>query len=246
MFSLIAYPLDVITTNRIARGSLFQATGENLPKEFVTLYERGALNRGLYRGLLPGLIYTMYWKEVQKNARDGMPALSVILGTLTLNPLAVMQTKRQIITSQTMEPSALYRDIMFKGGLTGVAKLFTLGLGAHIFRNFAMSLAFLPRQAGSEDFSVQALYGLGAILASHPFEVARVLIIKNEGEHLLRSTLKQVWETEGFAGLYRGFIPRTIHCLPPILALNYFIEPRDSWIIEPRAGFSEKQGGVGH
>ena len=94
-----------------------------------------------------------------------------------------------------MEPSSLYREMMFKGGLPGVFKLFTLGLGAHVCRNFAMSLAFLPRQAGSEDFSVQALYGLGAILASHPFEVARVLIIKHDGEHLMRATLKHVWET---------------------------------------------------
>ena len=225
MFNLIAYPLDVITTNRIAKGSLYQATGENLPNEFVTLYERGALNRGLYRGLLPGLFYTMYWTEVQKNASEGMPVLSVILGTLTLNPLAVMQTKRQIITGQTMEPTTLYRDMMFKGGLTGVAKLFTLGLSAHIFRNFAMSLAFLPREAGSEDFSIQALYGLGAILASHPFEVARVLSIKNDGEYALRATLQHVWETKGFSGLYRGLVPRTIHCLPPIMALNYFIDP---------------------
>ncbi len=62
MYHLIAYPLDVITTNRIARGSLFQT--ENLPKEFVTLYERGNLQRGLYRGMLPGLLYTMMWKEV--------------------------------------------------------------------------------------------------------------------------------------------------------------------------------------
>lgn len=86
---------------------------------------------------------------------------------------------------------------------------------------------------------------MGAILISHPFEVARVLIVNN-GEGRLDATLKSLYQNEGVAGLYRGFIPRTIHMLPALMTLNYFVNPRNSFIIQPRAGFSDKQSGLAH
>ena len=114
--------------------------------------------------------------------------------------------------------------------MTGLFKLVTLGVTAHIFRNFALSLAIVPREYGSNYEPVQALYALGAILISHPFEVARVLIVNN-GSGSLDATLKSLYASEGIAGLYRGFIPRAIHLLPALMALNYFTNPRNSWII---------------
>ena len=114
--------------------------------------------------------------------------------------------------------------------MTGLIKLFTLGASAHIFRNFALSLALIPREYGSSYEPVQALYALGALLISHPFEVARVLIVNN-GSGRLDSTIKSLYANEGIAGLYRGFIPRSIHLLPGLITLNYFINPRNSWII---------------
>jgi len=39
--------------------------------------------------------------------------------------------------------------------------------------------------------------------------VARVLIVNN-GSGSLDATLKSLYANEGIAGLYRGFIPRTI------------------------------------
>ena len=114
--------------------------------------------------------------------------------------------------------------------MTGLFKLVTLGATAHIFRNFALSLAIVPREYGSNYEPVQALYALGAILISHPFEVARVLIVNN-GSGSLDATLKSLYASEGIAGLYRGLIPRAIHLLPALMALNYFTNPRNSWII---------------
>lgn len=51
--SFFAYPLDVIKANRIVSSPLAEEAGENLPRELVALYERGALSRGFYRGLVP-------------------------------------------------------------------------------------------------------------------------------------------------------------------------------------------------
>ena len=54
----------MIKTNRIVNSPLTKGAGENLPREFVSLYERGNLRTGLFRGLLPGLGATIFWKEV--------------------------------------------------------------------------------------------------------------------------------------------------------------------------------------
>ena len=42
-YSFFAYPLDVIKANRIVSSPLAKEAGENLPRELVALYERGAL-----------------------------------------------------------------------------------------------------------------------------------------------------------------------------------------------------------
>ena len=91
---MLTYPLDVIKTNRIVNSPLTKGAGENLPREFVSLYERGNLRSGLFRGLLPGLGATLFWKEVADQSRNGLPVITLVLGTLTLNPLANLNTKR--------------------------------------------------------------------------------------------------------------------------------------------------------
>jgi hypothetical protein len=53
-----------------------------------------------------------------------------------------------------MEASSTYSEMITRGGLTGIVRLFTLGVGAHILRNFGMSFALLPKLSGSDDFSV--------------------------------------------------------------------------------------------
>jgi len=58
MLQVLSYPLDVIKTNRILNTPLSKEAGEALPKEFLALYERGAMRSGLYRGLLPVLCLT--------------------------------------------------------------------------------------------------------------------------------------------------------------------------------------------
>ena len=55
---------------------------------------------------------------------------------------------------------------------------------------------------------------------SHPFEVARVLIVNN-GSGMMVATLKDLVASKGIAGLYAGFIPRTMLLAPTILALNF-------------------------
>lgn len=57
-YNVFAYPFDVIKTNRIVQSQLCREAGDNLPREFVALYERGALASGFYRGLLPMILGT--------------------------------------------------------------------------------------------------------------------------------------------------------------------------------------------
>ena len=62
MYQFIAYPLDVVKTNRIIGSQLSREAGENLPREMVALYERGALQTGMYRGLSIGLLMGASYK----------------------------------------------------------------------------------------------------------------------------------------------------------------------------------------
>ena len=71
------------------------------------------------------------------------------------------------------------------------------------------------------------LFGFGAILASHPFEVARVLIVNGETSHITGrtyATLQTLYTNEGIAGLYKGFIPRAIHLLPAMMTVSWMID----------------------
>ena len=239
MYSLLTYPLSVISANRMAGTTFAQQASENLPKEFVSLYERGNMNRGMYRGFAPALAFTFFWQDVARNSQEGFPVLSVVLGTLTLNPFAVMQTKRQLVNNANLIEVVAYRKVATDLGI----KLITLGATAHIMRNLAISVAFVPREAGNNDQAVHALYALGAVLLSHPFETARVMIVNNASGNLM-PTLRALYHSEGIAGLYRGFIPRAIHMMPPLMAVNFFINPRESWKYHPVEGFSEKQPAV--
>ena len=99
-------------------------------------------------------------------------------------------------------------------------RLFTLGLGSTLIRNFAVSFAFMPRLYGVHDEVFQLLAAVGAVALSHPFEVARVLIINNE-RGMMAQTLKDLAANRGVAGLFAGLIPRTIFMAPALLALNF-------------------------
>ena len=165
----------------------------------------------------------------------------MVLGTATLNFLTVMQTRRQIVCSQTIENPVSYAKML--SSPSAVMKLATLGVVPHILRNFSMSLALTPKEMGSKNEGLMGLYALGAALVSHPFEVARVMIVQAEQGKTI-ATLRALFEAEGIAGLYRGFIPRAIHVIPAMMAVNHIIDPRNSWIVEKTEGFSDNQVGL--
>ena len=64
-------------------------------------------------------------------------------------------------------------------------------------------------------------------MASHPLEVARVLIVNSDTAHITGrtyATLQTLYSNEGIAGLYKGFIPRTLHLLPAMMTVQCLIE----------------------
>tara|TARA_B110000503_G_C6894509_1_gene308164 strand:+ start:305 stop:652 length:348 start_codon:yes stop_codon:yes gene_type:complete len=95
-----------------------------------------------------------------------------------------------------------------------------LGLGSTILRNMSLMFSFFPRYYGIHDEASQLLAAIGAIALSHPFEVARVLIVNNNGG-MMHATLRDLVATKGVAGLFAGFIPRTVFMAPSLLALNF-------------------------
>lgn len=57
MYSCLTYPLEVIKTNRILQTSLAKEGAERIPREILSLQEKGNLYRGLFRGFAPAVLY---------------------------------------------------------------------------------------------------------------------------------------------------------------------------------------------
>jgi len=222
MYAFLTYPLDVIKTNRIVGSQLTREAGENLPRELVSVYERGAMQTGFYRGLAPiaffvgarGVASTLGIRSPLEASSAGSAAwlqshATVAAATLLMNPLINLSTMKQIFRGSGSE-SLSYSKLASEAGM---ARVFTLGITAHLVRNALLwQTISLYDQTSYEP--AQLLFGLGALLVSHPFEVARVLIVNGEKSGMFGSTsatLKTLYASEGIAGLYKGFIPRTIH-----------------------------------
>ena len=102
MFTCLTYPLQVISTNRIVGSSLTKEAGENLPKEFLKLYERGEMKRGLFRGFLPTLAFGFCWSETGYQTVLHYPVFCIAAGTTLFNSLQVMSTRRQIVSADAL------------------------------------------------------------------------------------------------------------------------------------------------
>ena len=219
MYQYIAYPFDVAKTNRILNTQFNKECGENLGKELVAIYERGQFKNGAFRGVLPLVGITVINNHLGGYGFD-VTGLKLLACTTLTQPLNILMTQRQVINTATFaEPS--YRQVMSNFG--NVPKLITLGYTAALTRNALLMTAFLPKTLGNEWMPMDAGFALGAVALSHPFEVARVLIVCKEQNRMIGSTistLQNLYAAEGAAGLFRGFVPRTIHAFPLLLALT--------------------------
>ena len=104
-----------------------------------------------------------------------------------------------------------------------------------ILRQAFVATAFIPRIIGNNSFGVDCLAATGAIALSHPFELARVLIVNSGttsstmiGDPV--STLRAVFQAEGVAGLFRGFTPRAAFQVPIIVTLGETVFPDEAYI----------------
>ena len=77
--------------------------------------------------------------------------LFLAAGTITLNPFAVLQTQKQIVKANEGKIPRSYGQIFNEMGSPALVRLFTLGVTAHLLKNFAMGCSFLPRNFGNED-----------------------------------------------------------------------------------------------
>ena len=105
----------------------------------------------------------------------------------------------------------------------GIYNMATLGLGAGIISRAFMYMALSPSfRSSTVDEASHGLFAIMGVLMSHPFEVARVMIVNNNGGSLTH-TLRALFEAEGIAGLYKGFVPRAVHLIPTIMTFNYMV-----------------------
>ena len=206
-------------TNRILGTSFNRECGDNLGRELVAMYERGQFRNGAYRGMLPLAGMTLISNGLGAYTFD-VTGVKLLAATTLSQPLNILMTQRQVINSPNFaDPS--YGQIMKNWG-ANLPKLITLGYTSALARNALLMTAFLPKTMGNESMLVDMGFAFGAILASHPFEVARVLIVCQEQNRMIGSTLSTlqgVYAAEGVAGLFKGLTPRTIHTFPVLFSL---------------------------
>ena len=169
-YQYIAYPFDVVKTNRIINSNFNKECGENLGRELVTLYERGSFRNGAYRGMAP-----LFGITVINNMFGGFQfdatGMKLLLCTVASQPLLNMMTMRQAVNLNSMSEPA-YRSLTMQ-----LPRLCTLGFTAALTRNAFLMTAFLPKTLGNDWMPMDAGFAFGAVLLSHPFEVARTLIV---------------------------------------------------------------------
>lgn len=140
----------------------------------------------------------------------------MLIGTAMCNVFANAATKRQLINSAAeFEAPQTYKS-MFRTP-AAIMSMITTGMVPHLIRNLVMCVGVMPKGIGSNDELFMGVFAAGAVAISHPFEVARILMVKNEGGRMM-PTLKSLYQAEGVAGLYKGFIPRSIVMVPSLLA----------------------------
>ncbi|CDW71114.1 UNKNOWN [Stylonychia lemnae] len=216
MFATLTYPLDVIKTNRILQTSLAKEGAERIPREILSLQEKGNLQHGLFRGLLATLIAANIAKQITDK---DLPLEAALLGTVVVNPLNIIQVHKQVLHN-TVE-SKTYAQIMKDTMGNRPWRIFTLGLIPTLVRNSILFFGITPAVNGIDYTPVSVLYGLGGILLSHPFEIARVQLQYLDTTSTFGGSLKiikGVFAIEGLGGLYRGAVPRVLNILPPIVS----------------------------
>ena len=227
MFGIVSYPFDVIKTNRILQSAFSKEATENLPREFVALHERGAVQKGLMRGFLPyyaGIFAVPFVTQFLSSENLPASAYSLLAGTVVgsiiQQPLLALATHKQVIQNE-LAPRT-YMDIAMKSH----AKLMFAGVESLILRNLIlMAGVTMTAEHNMRSDATAAMLAIGAITISHPFEVARVLSVA-EGANI--SVLSSLFLAEGIAGLFRGYVPRTIQLFPALLMLNYASVQRQS------------------
>jgi hypothetical protein len=226
MFGIITYPFDVIKTNRILQTSFSKEAGESLPREFTSLHERGGLAKGLFRGVVPTLF--MFANLHEHAIRPEAQFIIGSFATIAYNPLAIMQVRKQVIFGHTLEHQPTYWEILKKTSGWNPVRLFTRGVIPTYFRNLIHVIGLAPSASGFNYFPLTVVACAGALTLAHPFEVARVIIQNENGGGMFGKsykTLKHLFDAEGVAGLYRGYVPRMLHFLPVMLAVTEYTKP---------------------
>jgi len=140
---------------------------ESIPKEFTALYEKGGLNRGLFRGLLVGYLAANLQGTFTDPAAGSLGAFVI---SIACNPFSILQVHKQSFHNSVTKS---YRQIISE---VGPARMLTLGLIPSLARNVLVCAGFVPSFLGQSYSPISVVYALGGILLSHPFEVARVIL----------------------------------------------------------------------
>ncbi len=90
-FTLLTYPLDTIKTNRMLQTSLSKEGAESIPRECQALYEKGGLNRGLFRGLVVGYLAATLQGSVNDVSAGSIGAFAL---RIISNPFSILQVHK--------------------------------------------------------------------------------------------------------------------------------------------------------
>jgi hypothetical protein len=187
--------------------------GESLELKTETLDSQHRFLRATNSGVwtfaaIRAALFTIPLK-VSQDEQKTLTLFSILCSSLAMQPLSVLQTQKKImaIDYHMISYSRLWQQYGFNTMIIGVDSL--------VLRNVFLMAPLISKDHG---FYTAVAFTIGGIVASHPFEVSRILTVADPQNPL--ANVGSLFNAQGYEGIFRGLTPRMITLFPLVLAAN--------------------------
>ena len=121
----------------------------------------------------------------------------------------MLQTQKKIMAIDYHMIS--YRQLWQQYGF----RTMIIGLDSLVLRNVALMAPLISKDHG---FYTAVAFTVGGLVASHPFEVTRILTVADPQNPL--ANVASLFNAQGYEGIFRGLYPRMAMLFPLVLGAN--------------------------
>jgi hypothetical protein len=130
-----------------------------------------------------------------------------------LNPFSIMNARKMIWGND--------KPIFLQLSEVSMMRWFTLGVVPNALKWAFLATSQIPSWGGIQVGPAHLLSTVFAIVLSHPFEQARLMMQSGLWKGTSFAYISRQWDRDGLNGLTKGFVPRTLAILPMMLGAHY-------------------------